>query len=363
MISTDRKVFEQGSAVRTRLLEYGNFSEELYVVVFAKRSLGLLDEEISPDVFLYPTNSLGKFFHIPAAIIRAYTLKRCGVRIDVVTTQDPFEAGLAGYIIARIFNARLHIQVHTDLMSPYFTNESLINRVRVILAKFLLPRANSIRVVSERIKNSLLTLNFQLSTIIVLPIFIESRKETTAVDFKKKFPQFDRIILVASRLSREKNIDSMIEAMQQVVTRCPKAGLVIVGSGPEEAPLKKLVAQLGLGENVVFEGWQDNLYPYYKAADVFVLPSYYEGYGLVVVEALAAGCPVVMTDVGCAREVVRDRENGFVVPVGDVPALAHAIEKVLSGEVKLIAKAPVLPTKEEYLVAYKKSWEDALAQQ
>lgn len=359
-IGSDRKVFEQGSAVRVRLLEYGGLVDELHVVVFAKKSLGFKNEIIQPNIFLYPTNSIGKFFHIPAAIIRAYALKRCGVRIDVVTTQDPFEAGLVGYIIARIFNARLHIQVHTDFLSPYFTNESLINRVRVILAKFLLPRANSIRVVSERIKNSLSTLNFQLSTIIVLPIFIESCKETAAVDFKKKFPQFDKIILVASRLSREKNIDSMIEAMQQVVTRCSKAGLVIVGSGPEEAHLKKLVAQLGLEENVVFEGWQDNLYPYYKAADVFALSSYYEGYGMVAVEALATGCPVVMTDVGCAGDVVRDGENGLIVPVGDTNALAHAIERVISGEVKLVAKYPKLPTKEEYLTAYKKSWEDAL---
>ena len=65
--------------------------------------------------------------------------------IDVVTTQDPFECGLAGFLIARIFRARLHIQIHTDVMSPYFANESTLNRVRVLIAKFLIPRASGIR--------------------------------------------------------------------------------------------------------------------------------------------------------------------------------------------------------------------------
>lgn len=355
-ILSDRKVFVEGSAVRARLLEYGGLVDELHVIVFAKKSLGFKDEIISPNIFLYPSNSVGKFFHIPATIIRAYALKRRGVSVDVVTTQDPFEAGFVGFIVAGILGARLHLQVHTDFMSPYFADESVLNRLRVLVAKFLIPRANAIRVVSERIKKSLQPIVKSSTPIAVLPIFVDS---VQTVSVEKKFPQFEKIILVASRLSREKNIGNVIEAMKQIVAKHPRAGLVIVGSGEEEARLKKLVAQLGLDKNVVFEGWQDNLTSYYKVADVFVLSSYYEGYGMVVVEALAAGCPVIMTDVGCAEEVVHDGENGLIVPVGDTLALAHAIERVVSGEVKLVAKTPKLPTKEEYLSAYKKSWEDA----
>ena len=362
-IGSDRKVFEKGSAVRSRLLEYGELADELHVIVFAKRSSGFRDETISPNIFLYPTNSLGKFFHVPAAIIRAVILKRQGVTIDVVTTQDPFEAGLVGYFVARIFSARLHIQIHTDFLSPYFARESLLNRARVTIAKFLIPKAGALRVVSERIKDSLFINGYKLPSTTILPIFVkvqQNKKITPSENLREKYPQFDFRILVASRFSREKNIQSVINTMRLVVDAHPKTGLIIVGGGPEESQLKKLVAKLGLEENVVFEGWQSDLFAYYKTADVFVFPSYYEGYGMTVVESLAAGCPVIMTDVGCAGTVVRDKKNGLIAPVGDTPALAYAIERVVSGKVKFDVTAPKLTTKEEYLTAYRKSWEDAL---
>ena len=359
-ISSDRKVFEKGSAVRSRLLDYGRLVEELHVIVFAKKSPKFQDEIIQPNIFLYSTNSLSKFFHIPHAILCALKLKRTGVLVDVVTTQDPFESALAGYIIARILKARLHIQIHTDVMSSYFARESILNQARVLLVKYLIPRANAIRVVSERIKNSIEKITCEDTPIVTLPIFVEAKNISSTIDLKKKYPQFDFHILVASRLSREKNIGSTIIAMQSVVSTHPKAGLIVVGSGPEEAKLKKLVAGFDLGKNVIFEGWQDDLFGNYKTADVFVLSSYYEGYGMTVVEALSNGLPVIMTEVGCAGSIVKDGQNGLIVPIGDTKALANALGEVISGKLKFDVKSPKLPTKEEYLAVYKKSWEDAL---
>lgn len=362
MISSDRKIFEKGSAVRARFLEYGRLVDELHVIVFARKSLAFLSETFPPNISIYPTRSTGKIFYVSSAIFSALKLKRRGVSIDVVTTQDPFEAGLAGYIIARIFSARLHLQIHTDVMSPYFASESILNRVRVQIAKFLIPRADAVRVVSSRIKKSIEHLVRSGTSIAILPIFIEIKDaiHSSIGDLKKKYPQFSSRILITARLSREKNIGSTIKAMQAVVQKHKKAGLIIVGDGPEAGELKRLVKELGLEENIMFEGWQDELLGYYKTADVFVLPSSYEGYGMVVVEALSQGCPVIMTDVGCAGDVVTDRENGLIVPVGDTQALENAIERIVSGELKLTPQRPSLPTKEEYLAMYLKSWESAL---
>jgi glycosyltransferase involved in cell wall biosynthesis len=97
-----------------------------------------------------------------------------------------------------------------------------------------------------------------------------------------------------------------------------------------------------------------------KTADLFLVTSNYEGYGMTIVEALAAGCTVVSTDVGCAREVIQDGVNGFVVSVGDTNVLANVVRKIATREIKFTTKLPVPLTKEEYLAAYKKSWEDAL---
>ncbi len=374
-ISSDRKLFEYGSAVRSRLLEYGRLAEELHIIVFAKRSHGFKMETFPPNIFAYPTNSANRWMYIFDALRiskRIHTKYQISNTDWVVTTQDSFESGLVGYFIARALGARLHLQIHTDFMSPYFARESFLNRVRVHIAKFLLPRANAVRVVSERIKRSLepiflashfrlSTFDFRLALVRVLPIFVGITVTHTSRDLKKNYPQFEKHILMASRLSPEKNIPLAIKAMKEVVEKYPKVGLIITGSGVEEARLKKLVKDLGLSKNVVFEGWQDDLASYYKTADLFLLTSNYEGYGMTIVEALSSGCPVVMTDVGCAGDVVQSGKNGLVVPVGDEKALTAAVCQVLSGEAHLEAKTPKLPTKEEYLASYRASWEDAFA--
>lgn len=364
-ISTDRKVFEKGSAVRSRLLEYGKLVEELHVIVFAKKKFGFSDEKISPNIFLYPTNSLSSYLHIPSAILRALKLKQRGFLVDVVTTQDPFETGVAGYIIARAFKARLHFQIHTDFMSPYFSSESLLNRARVVFAKFLIPRADAVRVVSLRIQKSIERIVSYGVSITVLPILVEAKKiiESPENNLRKKYPQFDKILLVASRLTREKNIDMAIEAMRTIIQKYPKVGLVIVGEGPKFLHMKNLTQKYSLSSNVMFEGWQLDLTPYYKSADAFLLTSNYEGYGMTVVEAMSASCPVIMTDVGCAGEVVKDHENGLIVPVGDTLAFTQAIIGIISGNVEIRPVLENFQTKEEYLFAYKKSWENTLAEQ
>jgi glycosyltransferase involved in cell wall biosynthesis len=120
----------------------------------------------------------------------------------------------------------------------------------------------------------------------------------------------------------------------------------------------------GLKDNVIIEGWTNDLSSYYKTADMFIITSNYEGYGMTAVEAMAGGCPVIMTDVGLAGEVLIDSENGLVTPVGDKKALVEALNKLINNEdlrSKLSQNAleavSHLQTKQQYLEAYKKDWE------
>jgi len=365
-IGSDKNLFKENSAVRLRIIEYGSLVEELHIIVFSKK--GFSNTQIAGNIFLYPTNSSTRWLYPFDAV-------KIGKKIInqkegwLITVQDPFEAGLAGFLIKRKSGVPLHLQIHGDFLSPYFARESLLNKIRVCLAKFLIPRAGRIRVVSERIKNSITSKfrNFEISKITLLPIFVDVKKTQESlikINLHEKYPQFNFIILMASRLAKVKNIGLAIEAMAEIAQKYPTIGLIIVGEGKEKNNLKSKIENLKLDENVFMEPWNDDLSSYYKTADLFLLTSNHEGYGMSVVEAMAAGCPLIMTDVGCAGELVKNEYNGLVTFLGSREGLVEGIERMIKEPAlreKLknngLATVKNLPTKEEHLNLYKESWQ------
>ncbi len=367
MIGSDRNIFKEHSEARRRIAEYGTLVEELHIVVLSTRirnqESGIRNEKISLNVRVYPTNSISRWLYLFDAYRIAKKIIHNSsflIHDSLITCQDPFECGFAGWCAARKFGISLQLQIHTDFLSPYFSSESLLNKIRIRIARFIIPRATRIRVVSERIKKSLVSrFTLHASRIDVLPIFTDTEKIKNApvrIDLRKKYPQFDFIALMASRFTKEKNIPLAISAMAEVVKKYPRAGLIIVGDGPEKKNYESGIRNYELEDNIIIENWTDDLASYYKTADVFLITSDYEGYGRTAVEALAAGLPVVMTDVGIAGEFIINGENGLVVPVGDAHALADAIGRIISGEANIRAALPKMPTKEEYLAAYQASW-------
>jgi glycosyltransferase involved in cell wall biosynthesis len=136
-------------------------------------------------------------------------------------------------------------------------------------------------------------------------------------------------LVAASRLCRQKGFDVLLDAMPAVLARMPGACLWILGEGPLEVELREQATKLGVAESVKFLGFQDNPWPYFKRADVFVLPSRYEGLPNVVLESLAVGTPVVATDCpGGVREIRAAGNAVTLVPVEDPSALAEAIVAV-----------------------------------
>ncbi len=370
MISTDRKIFEENSDVRQRILEYGNLVDGLYVVVLSKES-HFEKRLIGNNTWLYPTNSRNKLFYIFDAIRigRKIIGKNLNKEKWLVTTQDPFETGLIGWWIAKTKRAKLHLQVHTDFLSWGYRLASPLNKTRSQLAMFLITQADGVRTVSKRIKDSIVKRRLKKAEkISVLPIFVDVeriRNSEPQIDLRQKYSKFDFIILTASRLEKEKNISMMIDIMKEVVKEYPKTGLVIVGEGSLRDVLSKKVLKKGLQNNVVFEGWQNDLISYYKTADLFLLTSSYEGYGLVLLEAAVAGCPVLTSDVGLVGGVLKEGSVA-VCGVGKKKCFVEKILNMLGNRSilsEMVAKAQsdvednVLKSKEQYLMEYKKDWE------
>ena len=133
-------------------------------------------------------------------------------------------------------------------------------------------------------------------------------------------------LVAAGRLSREKGADVLLDAMPRVRAAIPDADLTLLGDGPLKPELLAQRERLGLDEAVHLVGFQSNPYPYFKHADLFVLPSRFEGLPLVVLEALAVGTPVVASDCpGALREILRDCHRARLVPPSDSKALAEGI--------------------------------------
>jgi len=137
------------------------------------------------------------------------------------------------------------------------------------------------------------------------------------------------LIGTLARLSPEKGIDTLIDAAKIVVTSYPSARFVIAGAGPLEADLNKKVRDLRLESYVRMPGFIDDVPGFLSGLDLYVLPSHAEGIGLAVIEAMAAGLPVVATRVGGVPEAVIDGVTGLLVPPRQPKALAQAIVRLL----------------------------------
>jgi glycosyltransferase involved in cell wall biosynthesis len=330
MLATDRRIFERNAQVRERMREYGRLFDELSIVVYTPRGVEPRKVELEGNVVAYPTNTRWKPWYLIDAYQLGKRLLEGGAGGWVITSQDPFETGLVGCLLSRRFKVPLQVQVHTDLFSPYFRRESCKNWLRMLLARKVLSAARGIRVVSRRIKQSIEheLPRFPSERIGILPIAWGEEGEAEERGGLQRGEE-RLVILMASRLASEKNIALGIRAIDELRERFPNVLLNIVGEGPELERLELAVRRLRLEGNAAFEPWAEDLSPHYRAADIFLLTSNYEGYGRTVVEAMRAGLPVVMTDVGVAHELVENEVNGYIVPVADVAGVVAALEKLL----------------------------------
>ena len=368
MISTDRKLFEKGSNVYKRSVEYGRLADELHIIVFSfkKPEYPKNKFQVARNVWVYPTNSYSKVFYITDAIRIGRKILRD--KIDIITTQNVFETGIVGWVLSRKTNIKFHMQIHTDILSPYYYRGVFMNKIRVIMSKILIKYADSVRVVSNRIKNSLQEFVSKSISITVLPIFAkmdEIENFEAKYDLHDLYPQFDTIILMISRLEPEKNIQMGIDAMGKVLEKYPKTGLVIAGSGSERGKLEKRIVRNNLQSNVVFTGWLDEVFSGFKTADVFSLTSDYEGYAMTLVEAAVSGTPIVTTNVGLVGDILKNNEDVLVCDPHDTKCIVEKLIKIigdaqlrnrLSKHAKDSIKKYVLQDEEEYLTVYKEAW-------
>lgn len=243
--------------------------------------------------------------------------------------------GFTAAIVGKLLGIPIIVTAHAGDVFPL--NKPLFR----MLSRFSMKAAAAVTANSNFTKAAVEKVGAANATVIPMGVDLKLFSSSSALEastVRKKYGisrKNGRMVLFVGRLAEKKGVAYLIEAMKQVAKRYPLCRLVVVGDGPEK---KDLIRQAQpIRENIVFAGSVPNsqLPVFYRAADVFVLPSIVagsgdtEGLGVVLLEAIAAGCPVVASNVGGIPDVIINNKTGLLVAQKDPKEIARAIMHIL----------------------------------
>lgn len=294
----------------------------------------------------------------PNAFIAA--ARKAGLEVDVIHERRRFDFRVAG-LLTDVIERRAPDIVQTHSVKSHFlmrlsgvwrnrpwlafhhgyTATDLKMRAYNQLDPWSLRRADRLVTVSQAFARQLAGAGVKAERIAVVHNSIDpayaanvSDNDVSALKSRLRIAPGERVVLAVGRLSREKGHTDLVNALKLLVGRAPEvpAKLVIVGDGPERQRIEQTAAAIGIGEKVIFAGQAGDVRPYFAIADVFALPSHSEGSPNVLLEAMAAGVPVVATKVGGVPEIVAHGESALLVNPRDPQAMADAVGLALGDE-------------------------------
>lgn len=297
----------------------------------------------SERLLVQPTESRGYADYIPTGV-RLGMARHAEQPIDLITAQDPFLTALIGLRLRAKTRRPLIVQDFSCFVSsPYFLRERPRNRLLGLLARFTLPRANAVRVLNKRERLACIRLGVKPSRVCVIPIvtYIQpfaappDPEQVAAWRQRLDLPEGTPVVLWVGRPVPFKNLPMLLQAFKRVHSAMPQARLVI-GGDMSGTNIVGQAAAYGLGEATRFTGAVKyaDLPALYRLASVYALASNYEGLGRVLLEAAAAGVPLVSTANEGASDIIAHGITGYLTPIGDPDKLAESILSILRHPVR-----------------------------
>lgn len=261
-------------------------------------------------------------------------------KFDVVHTHTS-KAGLLGRFAARLAGVPLIVHTpHGHVFFGYFG--PLKTKIFIRLEKLANRMTDRIVALTHREKADYIsyrTCPEEKMTVIHSGVELNKFREYTLAEktkLKKEIGLAEDSFVVgtAGRLVPVKGPEFLIKASQIVIPKHPNTYFLLAGDGPLKEDLQKKANEAGVGKNIVFLGWRDDIALILAVFDVFLLPSLNEGMGRVLVEAMAHGIPIVASDVGGIPDLVTHGKNGFLVPPKNPEELAKHIQILIEEEEK-----------------------------
>ena len=254
--------------------------------------------------------------------------------LDIIHAHYAVPHAASAYLAKQIFNSA-RLKTLTTLHGTDITLVGADPSFRRVV-KFAIEKSDGVTAVSRYLKNRTVEEFDIRREIRVIPNFIEVGRLSPDLETcnREAFaPRGEKILMHASNFRPVKRIADVVRIFARVRDEIP-AKLLLVGEGPERLFIQQLVRELKLGADVHFLGEQDQLEPLFFCADLFLLPSEQESFGLTALEAMNCGVPVIASDVGGLPEVVTNRETGFLYPVGDIADMAAGAVSLLTDPVR-----------------------------
>lgn len=317
--------FAGGGAERVMVTLANKFHEWGYCVDFIVfKNTGpykdLLDKKINKIVLVDSNSNKFTNIYIANKKLKNY-LKNSSPFVLMSTIR---EVNIFFAIIIFISGIKIR-HVFREAATLDFSNGGIKNKVLLYLMRFFYKKsfyviANS-KITKDDLNNHISNISNKLE-VIYNPLDLDVIKNSclNPKSLERK------TIVACGRLVYGKNFSDLIKSIPLVKEKYSDINLIILGEGEERDNLLDLINKLNLKGNVTLEGFVDNPYQYYATADVFVQTSLWEGFGYVLVEAMASGTPVVAYDSkGAMREILEDGRYGILTPVSDLKALADSI--------------------------------------
>jgi N-acetyl-alpha-D-glucosaminyl L-malate synthase BshA len=264
-------------------------------------------------------------------------------KIDIIHIHWFFPQGLLVALYKRIFNKNIKI-ICTVHGGDIF---NLQGKLFDLLKSYIFKNVDAITAVSNAIKKEILKYKINPAKINVIHNAIDtnifnSNRSAKSILLKQKYNISSFCLLFVGRLVEKKGVIYLINAMPAILSMLLKTKLLIIGDGPELSRIKERVKKLKLQDNVLFAGKIGNneLPDYYKAADIFIGPSIIasdydtEGFGIVFIEAMACGTPVIATNVGGITDIIKHNQTGILIPQKNPDAIADAVVDLLKNTKK-----------------------------